>query len=124
MGLKKKRLEQIREAFRLAMEKKEDYVNIMETETGKFIQFAIFEAGSIIVMDIPLIELSSFEMEDLITVLDASVAFDRQSNEYISIQKFFDIKEVGDIPKVVEKIFTNVFNFPENYRISIEVFSK
>lgn len=106
------------------MEKKEDYVNIMETETGKFIQFAIFEAGSIIVMDIPLIELSSFEMEDLITVLDASVAFDRQSNEYISIQKFFDIKEVGDIPKVVEKIFTNVFNFPENYRISIEVFSK
>lgn len=124
MSLKKKRLEQINRAFRLAIEKKEDYVSIRELESGKFIQFAILKAGGIIIMDMPLIELSSLEIEDLISVFDASLAWDRQSNEYISVQKFFDIKEADKIPRIVEKIFTEIFNFPENYRISIEVFSK
>ncbi|MBS7619842.1 hypothetical protein KEJ21_04255 [Candidatus Bathyarchaeota archaeon] len=124
MILKKERLEEIDRAFKLAIEKKEDYVIVREIESGKFIQFAIFESGGIIVMDIPLIELSSLEIEDLISIFDASVAWDRQSNEYVSIQKFFDVKEVDKISNIIEKIFTEVFNFPENYRISIEVFSK
>lgn len=124
MILKKERLEEIDRAFKLAIEKKEDYVIIREIESGKFIQFAIFESGGIIVMDIPLIELSSLEIEDLVSIFDASVAWDRQSNEYVSIQKFFDLKEVDKIPSIIEKIFTEIFNFPENYRVSIEVFSK
>jgi len=124
MSLKKKRLKEIDRAFKLAIEKRADYVSIRETESGKFIQFAIFKSGGIIVMDIPLIELSSLEIEDLISIFDASVAWDRLSAEYISIQKFFDVKELDKIPGIVEKIFREIFNFPENYRISIEVFSK
>ena len=121
---RKERLKAIEAAIRRALEKNQDFINIMSPDTGKFVQFSIFQSKDTIIMDIPLLELSGIEVEDLIIILDAQVSMDPQSKEYISIQKLFSLKQVRKIPRTVEKVFSDVFSLPSDFEIKIEVFPR
>ena len=121
---KKDRVNMIEAAIRRALKNNEDFINVMNPDTGKFVQFSIFRSKDTIIMDIPLLELSGLEVEDLINVLDGQVSMDPNSREYISIQKLFSLKQAKIIPRAVEKVFSEVFNLSPDYEIKIEVFPR
>jgi hypothetical protein len=120
----RERLGLIRDAIKNALERGEDFVTVTNPETGKFVQFAIFPSKGLIVMDIPLIELSDNEREDLMFMLDTEVAKDPVSRELVSVQKLFNLDEAKELPRKVENIFLEVFLLPESYEIQIDIFPR
>ena len=74
-------------------------------------------------MDIPLIELSDGQVDELKSMLNVEVATDLYSGEQISIQKLFFYDEIRIVSKMVDEILTKVFDTPAYTDILIEIFS-
>jgi hypothetical protein len=90
---------------------------------GYFIQFEIIFEKKEILLDIPLVELSDEQVEDLKDMLDVDVAIDSFTGEQMSIQKLFYPHEMKKISRIVDNILLQVFNIPASYDILIEMFS-
>jgi len=121
---KEDRIKKIAESIEKALRDREDFITIKNPETGKFVQFAVFRRKNIIVMDVPLIELSNEELNEIKHMLDAEVGRERWSNEPISVQRVFRYDEIDEISKVVEKIFVEIFDMPNDYDVATEIFPR
>ena len=120
---KVERVKKICDSMKLAIENGENFIIIEDSDTGSFIQFALFNTRKEILMDIPLIELSDEQIDDLKTLLNVEVACDSFTGEKISIQKLYFPYELRKASQIVEKILVQIFKIPENNEVSIEIFS-
>ena len=107
-----------------ALATNEDFIKIENPDTGKFVQVAIHRNRRLIILDVPLIELSDREVQRLKGLLNAEIAHERQTNEPISVQKLFGSNDGGKLSHVIETIFTEVFDLPPDYRIKTEIFPR
>jgi hypothetical protein len=74
-------------------------------------------------MDIPLIELSDEQVDELKSMLDVELATDLYTGEQISIQKLFFYDEIKMISEMVDEILTKIFDISAYTDILIEIFS-
>jgi hypothetical protein len=121
---KEERIKKIVESFENALKNREDFITVKHPGTGKFVQFAVFQQKNIIIMDVPLLELSDEELTKIKGMLNAEVGMERSSNEPISVQRVFGYDEIRDAPEVVEEIFLKIFGMPIDYDIAVEVFPR
>ena len=121
---RKERLDKIRQAVGEALATNEDFIKIENPDTGKFVQVAIHRNRRLIILDVPLIELSDREVQRLRSLLNAEIAHERQTNEPISVQKLFYIGDGRKLSHIVETIFLEVFGMAHDFEVRIEIFPR
>lgn len=119
---KKERIREIYNAIKSAIDNREVFVIIENPESGKFVQFAIEHDEKIMIMDIPLTELTTSELDKLKTEVGEEGAY-LATGELITIQKSFKFDVINEASQMVEKIFIEIFNLSEDYRIILQIFS-
>lgn len=103
-----------------AIEDRRDYV-IFDTKhylsNPKFVQLEFDFTENVLVLDVPLKELSKPEVVRAERVIDKEVS---DSFEDDSIRVSYPFDEVNTATEMVENIFRQVFLLPEDYSISVE----
>jgi len=92
---------------------------VFEASPEKFVQFGGDKEFGL-VCDIPLAELSKEEEKRLLTLKEFSKAEgsrDANSNDLIAYQTFYNEEEVNQAAGLTERIFVEVFGFPNTYNV-------
>lgn len=75
----------------------------------------------VLLIDVPLAELSKDEENAIRSILGEDGAVDVETGEKVSYQELFQVNEVERAIELTEEIFTDVFNLPETYKIEYDL---
>lgn len=115
------RIESYKENLNKLLQKEEGYFIIFEdVKTNKFVQFQASPEAKQLLLDVPTREqtLSKEQIEKLSSLL----VFERDSVELFSVEDPFEVSFIDKTEyaaEIIERIFLEVFNSPNEYTLSV-----
>lgn len=115
------RIELFKVSLQKAIELRRGCIIFEDPKSGSFLQFAFLHDDKIMMLDIPIEEIKTLPKRKQVK-LSKIVDFDvhNYKGKKVAQQKIFKLSDLVLASQVVEKIFLETFNLPNNYDVKVE----